>query len=121
MGSDSEGRRKLLVGIGGFVVVVFVAWSIWSRIPPPQLKADEQVFTTVDALFTALTSRDSKRLDDCERRLKSYHEEGRTSDAVASTLDGIVKQAREGQWEPAARKLYTFMLGQRGETAGSQG
>ena len=115
MGSDSAGHRKLLVGLGGLFVVCSVAWIVWSRLPPPQLKADEQVFTTVDALFTALTSRDSKRLDDCERRLKSYHEQGKMSDAVAATLDGIVLQAREGKWEPASKKLYNFMLGQRGD------
>lgn len=115
MGSDPEVRRKLIVGIGGFLAVAGVAWLVWSRIPPPQLKADEQVFTTVDALFTALTSRDSKRLEDCERRLKAYHEEGRTSDAVAAKLDGIIQEARGGKWEPAAKRLYEFMLGQRGE------
>lgn len=115
MGSDVESRRKLLLGVGCAVIVLFVGWKMWSRVPPPQLKADEEVFTTVDALFTALTSRDSKRLDDCERRLKGYHDQGRTSDKVAATLDGIVKQARDGKWDPAARKLYDFMLGQRGQ------
>ena len=115
MASDPESRRKWAVMAAGILAVVGIAWVIWSRLPPPQLEADEQVFNTVDALFTAMTSRDSARLESCEERLKSYHEEGMMSDEVAATLDTIIEQARGGKWEPAAKDLYGFMLGQRGE------
>jgi hypothetical protein len=36
------------------------------------------------------------------------------SDAVAAQLDAIIQQAHAGDWEPAARTLYDFILGQRG-------
>jgi hypothetical protein len=114
MASNNDDRRKWGIFGGGFLAIIVLALLIWSRLPPPQLQADEQVFNTVDALFTALTARDLARLDDCERRLKAYHEEGKTSRAVATRLDAIVKQAHDGHWEPAARKLYDFMLAQRG-------
>jgi hypothetical protein len=81
----------------------------------PQMGSDPEVFKTVDALFTALTSRDPNRLDDCERRLNSYREAGQLAPAAAKILDRVVEQAREGEWEPAARRLYDFMLAQRGE------
>ena len=97
------------------MALIGIAWVIWSRRPPPQLEVDGQVFNTVDALFTAIRSRDSSALEGCERRLKAYHEQGRTSDAVASSLGAIIEQTREGQWEPAARRLYDFMRGQRGQ------
>ena len=120
MESDPDRRRKQAFAAGGVLALIGIAWVVWSNLPPPQLKlTDKQVFNTVDALFTALTSRDLARLTDCEQRLKTYHSEGRTSNAVASTLDAIVKQARAGEWEPAAKKLYEFMIGQRGTKTGT--
>jgi hypothetical protein len=114
MASDSDGIRKIAVGAAGGLATIVLAAAIWTRLPPPQMETDEQVFKTVDALFTALNAKDRARLEECERRLKAYHDEGKTSDAVASRLDSIVKQAEDGQWKPAAKKLYAFILGQRG-------
>lgn len=114
MESNADRNRKLVLGGCGILAVIVLAMIVWSRLPPPQLETDEQVFNTVDALFTALTARDLARLEECERRLSEYHTNGKTSDAVAAILDGIVKQAHEGEWEPAAKKLYRFILGQRG-------
>jgi len=54
-------------------------------------------------------------MEDCDRRLKTYREEGRISAAAAGSLDDIIQQARGGQWEPAAKRLYDFMRGQRGQ------
>lgn len=116
MGTDMGGPRKLVLVGAGAAALIAAALLVWSRLPPPQLKEDERVFNTVDALFTALTARDRSRLDECERRLKTYHQEGRTSDAVAASLDSIIRQAHDGKWEPAARRLYDFILGQRGTT-----
>jgi len=115
MGNDSTNSpRQVIFGICGVLAMAFFGWGIWVRLPPPQLKLDdEQVFNTVDALFTAVTTRDLSRLDQCEQRLMTYHEEGRMSDAVAVSLETVIQQARDGQWEPAAKRLYGFMLGQR--------
>lgn len=112
--SQIDRRRQWLVGAGGLTALLMLITLIWLRLPPPQLKTDEQVFNTVDALFTALTSRDKTRLADCEQRLQAYRAEGKTSAAVADRLDAIIRQAHDGQWEPAAKQLYDFMLGQRG-------
>ena len=97
-----------LVALAG--IALFVHWR-WSQ---PQLEADEDVFNTVDALFTALTSQDPGRLEDCERRLDGYIEEDRLAPAAARVLDSVIQQAHAGDWEPAARRLYDFMLAQRG-------
>jgi len=115
MASSSENRRKWTVAVGGTLAIAGIAWILWGRLPPPQLRADERVFNTVDALFTAITARDRGRLEECQRRLKAYRDEGKISDAVAATLDSIVRQAHERQWEAAAHRLYDFMLGQRGD------
>ena len=114
MTNSSKIWHRWVIMTAGVLAVIGIAWGIWSRWLPPQLEVDGQVFNTVDALFTAIRSRDSSGLGECERKLKAYHEEGRLSDTAAGSLDVIIQQAREGQWEPAARRLYDFMRGQRG-------
>lgn len=79
----------------------------------PQLGMDEEVFKTVDALFTAITSKNVQRLNDCEQRLKSAREEGKLNSSAAAKLGTIIGAARAGEWEGSARKLYTFILAQR--------
>ncbi|HSQ57296.1 MAG TPA: hypothetical protein VLM40_16360 [Gemmata sp.] len=83
----------------------------------PQMGADEEVFRTVDALFTATTARDEKRLAECEGRLHTLRDEGRLPESAAKFLDEVIARARSGRWETAAEKLYSFMLDQRREGA----
>lgn len=111
---DADSRRRWLVRAAGVIALVVIAFQVWARWPTPQMPTDEQVFTTVDALFTAVTAHDATRLSECDERLKSYHADGRISDAVAARLSGVVQQAHAGEWEPAARTLYDFILAQRG-------
>jgi hypothetical protein len=78
---------------------------------------DEDVFKAVDALFTAVTSRDEKRLGDCEQRLGSLKETGQLPPEAGAYLDGVIRSARADRWESAAQTLYTFMRAQRREEA----
>jgi len=84
---------------------------------PPQIGADERVFHTVDALYTAVKSQDVARLADCERRLHTYRDAGALPAAAAARLDGMIGAAKSGRWQSAAESLYDFMLGQRREGA----
>jgi hypothetical protein len=102
----------ILCALTAVVAVVVLFQNLRS---PPQIGTDEEVFATVDALFTALTSRDDNRLDDCEERLLAYREADQMPAHAADYLDAVIEQARSGQWEPAARRLYDFMFGQRRE------
>jgi hypothetical protein len=77
--------------------------------------ADEEVSRAVDALFTAVTARDEKRLTQCERRLQALQEAGKLPGAAAGYLDRFIRTARAGGWEPAARSLYDFIRAQRRE------
>lgn len=77
--------------------------------------SDGTVFRTVDALFTAVTAHDTKRLDACERRLHEQRDAGRLPASAATTLDGVIATARAGKWDDAAKTLYDFMQGQRRE------
>jgi hypothetical protein len=112
MDIESYARRPFvsfaaIAGIGVVVLVVFV-----SRMTP-QIGTDEEVFKTVDALFTAITSHDSKRLEECEQRLKTYRQSGTLPIASSDLLASIIEQARSGAWDSSARRLYDFMRSQR--------
>lgn len=103
----------------GLVVFSGAVWLALSLRTPPQMGPDEEVFTTVDALFTAVTARDEKRLGECEARLKSYREAGKLPKKSADVLDGVIAKSRGGGWEAAAKRLYDFMLAQK--RAGAKG
>jgi hypothetical protein len=111
--STDELRDRRVWLLGGFLVLLgaWMAWSRWDR--TPQIGADERVFKTVDALFTAMTSKDPARLENCARRLAEHRQAGRLPEPSAILLDSIVAQAREGNWDVAAQRLYAAMLAQR--------
>jgi hypothetical protein len=96
-----------------FAAVVAIAVLIWTR--PPQMGPDEDVFTTVDALYTAVRARDERLLADCEKRLCAYRQAGKLPAQAADHLDGVIAKARDGRWQPAAERLYDFMMAQRRE------
>jgi hypothetical protein len=77
--------------------------------------ADEELFRTVDALFTAVTARDQKLLADCEQRLLTLKGAGKVPSEAGTYLDTIIGRARAGRWESAAQTLYDFMRAQRRE------
>jgi hypothetical protein len=116
-GGRRAGRYVLLAlaavaGLAG-AVVLYVRLS-----RPPQMGADEEVFRTVDALYTAVRGRDAARLEQCAARLEEHRRAGKLPKDAAAHLDGIVRRARAGRWQAASERLYAFMLAQRREGAG---
>ncbi|MFT3879022.1 MAG: hypothetical protein QM703_05100 [Gemmatales bacterium] len=82
---------------------------------PPQMGADKDVFNTVDALFTAVTARDEKKMAQCEQRLKGYLASGTLPESASIYLNEVIATARAGKWQSAAETLYSFMMAQRRE------
>src|SRR5947199_9038327 len=109
-------RRAILAGAAVGLTILLVCACLWWR-RPPQMGADREVFTAVDALFTAVTARDAKLLARCEQTLRSHRGAGRLPADAAAHLDEIIETARSGRWQPAAERLYTFMRAQRREGA----
>jgi hypothetical protein len=83
---------------------------------PPQMGADDEVFRTVDALYTAVTARQEKLLTQCETRLNAHKAAGKLPPNAAAYLDNVIATARAGRWQPAAERLYDFMATQRRST-----
>src|SRR5262245_3565185 len=106
-------RNKIVLAVLGVLVVVGAA-RIWlGRGSQPQLPPSEEVFKSVDALFTAVTARDEQRLAQCQQRLNDYKQQGLIPAASSKRLERAIERARAGEWESAARGLYEFMQGQR--------
>ena len=70
---------------------------------------------TVDALFTAVTARDERLLDECEKRLRAHNESGKLPGPAWDALSAKIARSRAGDWQRAAESLYDFMKGQRRE------
>ena len=64
--NNSRQKRFAILALAATVVAVFLWIKLRSH---PQMGPDEEVFRTVDALFTAVTAREPKLVADCELRL----------------------------------------------------
>jgi hypothetical protein len=80
---------------------------------PPQIGVDREVFKTVDALYTAVSLRDPRLVEDCRGRLGRLREAGKLPESAARDLDSMIEEARGGAWEPSQLRLSRFMEGQR--------
>lgn len=111
--------RKRLAGIvlGSLAAIGIVVGAVMALTRPPQMGPSEEVFKTVDALYTAVRNQDQKRLEECEKRLHSYRDAGKIPGSAAGYLDGVIDKSRAGKWETAAEKLYGFMMVQKREGA----
>lgn len=106
--------EKLAYGFLAFAAVC-VALFFLTRSRPPQVGTSDDVFKTVDALYTALRMEDPKKLDACEKRLHAERDAGKLPASASEHLDAIIAKARKGDWRPAAERLYAFMAAQRRE------
>ena len=82
----------------------------------PQFVADEDCFTAVDALWTAITAQQKPWLEDSARELERLRDQGQLSPEAWEALAGPIAQAREGRWESAARELRDLIKAQRKPT-----
>lgn len=105
--------RNTLVGCMLGVSLLGLGWWWWTRREPPQLPDDSAVFKTVNALLTAVCSRDDQAVAACQRRLVAYRRAQRLPDGAARCLDRIIQRTQHGDWDTAAQELYQFMYGQR--------
>ena len=117
----SPNRKWIALMTIGILAVVVLVLLILNLRRPPQMGSDDEVFKTVDALFTAVTAHDEKLLSECEQRLHAYRDAGKLPPETSNYLNDIIRRARAGRWEAAAERLYEFMRAQRREHAGCIG
>lgn len=115
--APARNRARVAWAVLGVLAVGVVVALVLSLRTPPQMGPDAEVFDTVDALFTAITARDEKRLGECEARLRAHRDAGKLPPKAAAHLDDIVAAARKGKWASASERLYDFMAAQRRDGA----
>lgn len=92
---------------------LFLALAIGGCGGPPQIGGDDKSFKTVDALYTAVSLREVKLVDQCEGTLKDLREAGSLGEDASKALQSIIVEAKGGAWEDAQSRLARFMEGQR--------
>lgn len=80
---------------------------------PAQIGPDRDVFKAVDALYTAVSLRESKLVDQCAKTLGDLESAGKLPGDAGSSLRSIIDDAKSGRWEPSQERLARFMEGQR--------
>jgi len=114
--TESASRHRVaLFTLVGLVAIVGVAIAVSYFNRAPQMGPDEDVFRTVDALYTAVRMNDAARVADCEKRLGDYRHAGKLPKGAADALARVIAKTRDGRWDSAAESLYEFMLAQRRE------
>jgi hypothetical protein len=100
--------RKAAAAVASLIVALSLS-GCWA---PPQIGPDRDTFKAVDALYTAISLRDPKLVENCASRLKELRAAGKVPEAAFLTLDSIILEASEGHWEPSQERLAVFMEGQ---------
>ena len=99
--------------LGGLAAIAVLLVALHYFTQPPQMGVDDDVFKTVDALYTAISLRDPKLLDQCDGRLRELKDEKKLPEAAGTLLDAVIAKARGGKWEDAQSRLGDFMRGQK--------
>ena len=87
-----------------------LAMAIGCNSVPPL--GSEEVSSTADALYTAVTSRRLELVDAVEENLKMLNAEQQVSPAALTALQAIIDQARAGEWQAAAEELDQLIRNQ---------
>lgn len=82
---------------------------------PPQVFHEEQTYKTIDALWTALSTKRSDLLEATAADLNRLNAEGKLSPEGLAALSPILEKARRSEWQPAMVDLKAFIQGQRRE------
>src|SRR5579871_4234946 len=96
--------RRATVACSGVGLCIAVLLWIWLG-RAPQIGGDKDAIKAVDALFTAVASRNESWLRECEERLHALRDADRLPRSASDYLDGIIGMARTGDWRRAAKEL----------------
>src|SRR5262245_27631060 len=98
-------RSPSMARIALITIVAPVLTIAWAGCGAPQIGADRDAFKAVDALYTAVSLRDPKLLDQCIGTLRDLKAKGKLPETAENSLESIVVGARAGEWESAQRRL----------------
>jgi len=97
-----------LAFFAGLVVVLLGGCS-----RTPQIGGDRECLAAADALWTAVTARQSGLLESSAAEIEQLHAEAKLPDDAFAALGAIIASARAERWPEARVALKTFVRGQR--------
>ena len=107
-------RRATFRGVSAWLILVM---AIGCNSAPPL--GSEEVSSTADALYTAVTSRRLELVDAVEENLNKLQAEQQISPAAMTALKAIIDQARTGEWQDAAEELDQLIRNQPADDHGA--
>lgn len=113
---SSSADSRYLVAVIGVVTSLLIGLTYWAWTDTPQLADDDDVYASLDALFTAVTARREPLIVNCESKLVVLHSEGKIPEQAWTRISHVIELAKAGQWESSARELYTFIERQKRTT-----
>ena len=106
---EASTGRILLVSLASVLAVVTIAFAYWAWTATPKLQPSDEVYTSLDALFTAVTAHKSPMVETSATRLDALHREGKIPDPAWKRITRVIDLAKDGQWESSAKSLYQFI------------
>lgn len=103
-------RYALVIGVIVGLLVGYQAWRYFST--PPKLQASADALKTLDAMFTALTARDSAKLAACMIRIEQHFAAGKLGRKATDQLRYCAELANKDSWDNAAKHLYWMIYKQ---------
>ena len=79
--------------------------ALGCRAPTPEERDNRRL---VDAVLTAITLKNTRLLDESNRRLERRHREGHLTDEQYKKLQAVIGKGRVGDWAGAERDGYEF-------------
>lgn len=89
------------------VLVVLAAGAIGCGGSPDV--TSETGLKSLDALYTAVTSRKPELVDQCAKQVSRLKESGDLSGSAADTLEGVIQRAKAGEWQQSAENLDKYI------------
>jgi hypothetical protein len=80
---------------------------------PPQLGSDQQLWSTTDALWTAVSSRRSELVSKAAVKLEELNAVGALNDEAHKSLNEVIALTKAGDWAEARKDLRAFIEGQQ--------
>jgi hypothetical protein len=112
--TTSAVTARIKAVLGCIVIVIAALMAVFVvRQQPAQLPPNDEVFRTVDALFTAITAHDERRIADCGKRLQGFEASGAIPKRASVQLERVIEITHAGDYQSAAKRLYYFMEGQK--------
>lgn len=92
------------------ILSLFFAYGCGST---PQITESAECMKCADALYTAVTAKNIRLVEQCAAELQRLRDANELPHAADKHLQAIIAKAQAGDWDSAAKGLHAFIRQQR--------